>query len=119
MKKKKQIDGLEKRVSACWHRFKTVAISPVLTTALTIGEGVAAHNHAGQAVPTSATWRESSSEFPRASLQNKQLSSRAFSLGMSSGGVIRVGDSASRSWSPCGYRELVRPVHSVPQCAGS
>jgi hypothetical protein len=76
------------------------AFSPVLTTAPTTGVGVAAHNHPGQPVPTSATVAKEQRIPNRASVQNKQLSSRAFSLGMSSGGVIRVGDPASRSWSP-------------------
>src|ERR1041384_3092087 len=35
-----------------------------------------------------------------ARVQNKQLPPRAFSLNMSSGGWVRVGDPASRYWSP-------------------
>ncbi len=77
-------DTLDQVVCQC--RDKTPAILPVLTTAATTGFAVEAHDYADQPVPTSTTVASECRIPNRASVQNKQLSSRAFSLGMSSGG---------------------------------
>jgi hypothetical protein len=83
-------------------RSKTTAVSPVLTTAPTTDCAVEAHYHAGQPVPTSATVASECRNSQPASGQNKQLASPRIEPEPEheQWRTVRVGDPASRSWSP-------------------
>ena len=76
------------------------AFSPVLTPAPNTGMGVKANHHASQTVPTSATVTSEHRIPNSSSIQNKQLSLPRSQLGHEHWRMRRVGDPASRSWSP-------------------
>src|SRR5437016_4937570 len=76
---------------------------------------VRTHHHFDRAKPSSTAGITGADYATPTTFQNKQLSSRTFSQGMSSDGSCRVADPAAHSWS-LAIREL---AFGQPGCIGA